>query len=73
MLTDLRDGGGKMESCADAIKKKENTLLDDFLFIKNCMLYGNYKPLELSWLEFFGEFGIGEKTASQLVHDLWYI
>ena len=50
-----------MESCADSIKKKENTLLEDFLFIQNFMLHGNSKPLELSWLEFFGKFGIGEK------------
>ena len=61
-----------MESCADSIKKKENTLLEDFLFIQNCMLHGNSKPLELSWLEFFGKFGIGEKIVSQLVYYLWY-
>ena len=73
LLTDHGGGGGTMESCADTIKKKENTLSDDLLFIKNCMLHGNYKPLELSCIEFFGEFGIGEQTISQLVYDIWYI
>ena len=62
-----------MESFSDAIKKKENTLVDDLLFVNNCMLYRHSKPLELSWLEFFGEFVIGEQTVSQLVYDLWYI
>ena len=62
-----------MESCAYAIKKKENALLDDLLFVNTCMLHGRSKALELSWLEFFGKFGIGEQTVSQLVFDLWYI
>ena len=62
-----------MESCADAIKNKENALLDDFLFIKKFMLHGHSKPLGFSWLGFFGGFGIGEQFFSQLVYDLWYI
>ena len=62
-----------MESCAGAINKKENTLLDNLLFVNNCMLHGHSKPLELSWLELFGEFGIGEQTVSQLVYYIWYI
>ena len=37
------------------------------------MLHGYSKPLELSWLDLFGSFGIGEQTVSQLVYDLWYI
>ena len=43
------------------------------LFVNNCMLHGNYKPLKLSCIEFFGEFEIGYKTISQLVYDPWYI
>ena len=73
LLTDHGGGGGKMESCADAIKNKENALLDDFLFIKKFMLHGHSKPLGFSWLGFFGGFGIGEQFFSQLVYDLWYI
>ena len=73
LLTDHGGGGGTMESCADEIKKKENTLLDNFLFIKNCMLHGHSKPLELSWLDLFGKFGTGELIVSKLVYDLWYI
>ena len=37
------------------------------------MLHGHSKPLEVSWLEVLGKFGIGEQTVSQLVYDLWYI
>ena len=73
LLTNHGGGGGTMKSCAGAIKKKENILLDDLLFTNKCMLHGNSKPLELSWIEFFGKLGIGEKTVSQLVYDLWYI
>ena len=62
-----------MESCADANKNKQNTLLDDLLFVNDCMFHGNYKPLELSWIDLFGEFLIEEQTVSQLVYDLWYI
>ena len=68
-------GGGDitMESCADEIKKKENALLEYLLFVINFMLHGHSKPLELSWLEFFGKFGIGEQIVPHLVYDLWYI
>ena len=37
------------------------------------MLHGHSKPLELSWLEFFGKFGIGEQIVPHLVYNLWYI
>ena len=37
------------------------------------MLHRKPKPLDLSWFELFGEFGIEEQTVSQLVYDLWYI
>ena len=60
-----------MESCDDAILKY--TLLDYFLFVNNCMLYGHSKQLDLYWLYFFGKFGIVEKTVLQLLCDLWYI
>ena len=73
LLTDHGGGGRTTESCADTIKKKENTLLVYLLFINNYMLHGHSKPLELSWVELFGELGIGEQTVSQLVYDLWYI
>ena len=37
------------------------------------MLHGHYKQIELSWLNLFYKFGIGEQTALQLVYDIWYI
>ena len=72
-MTDHGGGGGTMESSAEAIRKKEDGLLDDLLYVNNCMLHGHSKPLELAWLEFFGEFGIGQHTVSQLIYNIWYI
>ena len=37
------------------------------------MLHGHSKSIELSWIELFAEFGIGEQKVSHLVSDLWYI
>ena len=73
ILTDHGGGGGTMESSAEAIRKIDDSMLDNLLFVNNCMLHGHSKPLELAWLEFFGDFGIGEPTVSQLVYNLWYI
>ena len=74
LMTDHGGGGGTMESSAEAIRKKEDGLLDDFLlYVNNCMLHGHSKPLELAWLEFFGEFGIRQHTVSQLIYNIWYI
>ena len=54
--------GGSMESSAAAIRKVDDSMLDNLLFINNCMLHGHSKPLELAWLEFFGDFGTFDKT-----------
>jgi len=62
-----------MESSAEAIRKIDDSMLDDLLCVNNCMLHGHSKPLELAWLEFFGKFEIGEPTVSQLVYNLWVI
>ena len=48
-------------------------MLDGLLFVNNCMLHRNSKPLELSWLDLFSKFGIREQRVSQLVYNLWYI
>ena len=74
LMTDHAGGGGEtMESSAEAIRKKEDGLLDDLLYINNCMLHGHSKPLELAWLECLGKFGIGQHTVSQLIYNIWYI
>ena len=50
LMTDHRGGGGTIESSAEAISKNEDGLLDDLLYVNNCMLHSHSKPLKLAWL-----------------------
>lgn len=62
-----------MESSANAIREKEETMMCEDVRVNNCALHAHSKPLEVSWLKAFGEPGNGNKTISQLVYLCSYI
>lgn len=71
--TDAGGGGGTKENCMLELEKANPDLMYTLTYVLCCLLHAHNLPLQKSWENHFGPFGIDKNTMSQCAYNVTYL